>query len=298
MSGLVTLSGLSRVDLEGLLDRAQALAEGEARGDEMSGTTVTTLFFEPSTRTRLSFELAAHRLGAHVMSFAPEGSSNEKGETFKDTVLTLTAMGTDVFVIRHRLADAAELAAEWSGRPVINAGLGRREHPTQTLVDALTLRQRFGRLDGLRMGIVGDVRNSRVARGHLIALPSLGVELSLIAPSPFLPDSNPWGVRTATDLDAELGDLDVVYLLRTQIERGSASAIPPGTGYVRRFQMNQERLSLLKPEAVVMHPGPLNRGSEIDDATADDARSLILAQVANGVPVRMAVLVAAIGGNR
>jgi aspartate carbamoyltransferase catalytic subunit len=298
VSGLLTLRGMSRDSLEDLLDRAQDFAGHKRAGDRGAGLTVTTVFFEPSTRTRLSFEKAAHLLGAHVMSFVPERSSTTKGESFQDTILTLTAMDTDVFVVRHWLADAAELAAVWSGRPVINAGVGRREHPTQTLIDALTLRQRFGHLDGLRMAIVGDVRNSRVARGHLAAFPTLGVELTLVGPTPFLPTSDPWGARTTTDLDAELGDMDVIYLLRIQRERGAATGIPSDGGYARRFGMNQERLSMLKPTSVIMHPGPINRGLEIDAAVADGDRSLILEQVANGVPVRMAVLSAALEGEQ
>ncbi len=294
--GLISLRGMSRERLEGLLDRAQSYVGSPVVGD-LAGITVTTAFFEASTRTKLSFERAAHRLGAHVMDLSPDLSSTTKGESFKDTILTLTAIGTDLFVIRHWLADAAELAAEWSGRPVINAGMGRREHPTQTLIDALTLRQEFGHLDGLRMAIVGDIRNSRVARGHLEALPTLGVELTLVGPTPFLPNHNPWGVRVSTDLDDELGDVDVVYLLRIQTERGASDVIPAERSYARRYGMNDERLSMLKPAAVVMHPGPMNRGVEIDDAVADGERSLILDQVANGVPVRMAVISEALGGS-
>jgi aspartate carbamoyltransferase catalytic subunit len=290
MSGLVTLSGMSRYALEHLLDLAQSFVAGSHDNRHGVDATVTTAFFEPSTRTRLSFEKAAHHLGAHVMSFDAAKSSTAKGESFKDTILTLTAMGTDVFVIRHWLADAAELTAAWSGRPVVSAGVGSREHPTQTLIDALTLRQRFGHLEGLRMAIVGDVGNSRVARGHLAAMPILGVELTLIAPTPFLPDADPWGVRRSTDLDSELGDMDVVYLLRIQRERGSSVGIPSEGGYARSYGMTEERLSMLKPTSVIMHPGPVNRGLEIDDAAADWERSLILDQVANGVPVRMAVL--------
>ena len=293
--GLVSLRGLGRDRLEGLLDRAQSYV-GSLVSSELAGATVTTAFFEASTRTRLSFVRAAHRLGAHVMDLSPDLSSTTKGESFKDTVLTLTAMGTDLFVVRHWLADAADLAAEWSGRPVINAGVGRREHPTQTLIDAMTLRQEFGHLDGLRMAIVGDIRNSRVARGHLEAFPTLGVKLTLVGPTPFLPNHNPWGVRVRTELDDELGDVDVVYLLRIQNERGASQAIPADQSYARRYGMNAERLSMLKPAAVVMHPGPMNRGVEIDDAVADGERSLILDQVANGVPLRMAVIAEALGG--
>jgi aspartate carbamoyltransferase catalytic subunit len=295
MSGLITLEGMGRERLISLLDSAQGFV-GAPHTADFAGSTVTTVFFEASTRTRLSFERAAVRLGAHVMTFSPELSSATKGESLRDTLLTLTAIGTDVFVIRHRLADAADLAARWSGRPVINGGVGSREHPTQTLIDALTLRQEFGRLEGLRMAIVGDVRNSRVARGHLLAFPALGVELTLVGPTPFLPPINPWGVRFTTDLDDELGDVDVVYLLRIQAERGSTAGIPSRSGYARRYGMSEDRLSMMKPTAVVMHPGPMNRGDEIDDATADGERSLILRQVANGVPVRMAVIAEALEG--
>lgn len=294
--GLISLRGMSRERLEGLLDRAQSYVGSPVVGD-LAGVTVTTAFFEASTRTKLSFDRAAHRLGAHVMDLSPDLSSTTKGESFKDTILTLTAIGTDLFVIRHWLADAAELAADWSGRPVINAGIGRREHPTQTLIDALTLRQEFGHLDGLRMAIVGDIRDSRVARGHLEAFPTLGVELTLIGPTPFLPIHNPWGVKVSTNLENELGDLDVVYLLRIQTERGASDGIPADRSYARRYGMNAERLSMIKPAAVVMHPGPMNRGVEIDDAVADGERSLILDQVANGVPVRMAVMSEALGGS-
>jgi aspartate carbamoyltransferase catalytic subunit len=295
VSGLITLDGLGQDRLTDLLDRAEGYV-GSPASTEFAGATVTTAFFEVSTRTRLSFERAAGLLGASVMSFSPELSSTTKGESLKDTILTLTAIGTDAFVIRHRHADAAELAARWSGRPVISGGLGSREHPTQTLADALTLRQEFGRLDGVRMAIVGDIRNSRVARGHLIALPVLGVEITLVGPTPFLPPANPWGVRTSTDLDEELGDIDVVYLLRIQSERGSSARIPSTAGYARRYGMNEDRLSMMKPTGVVMHPGPMNRGVEIDDVTADGERSLILRQVANGIPVRMAVIAKALEG--
>lgn len=295
--GLISLRGMSRETLESILDHAQSFV-GSPPSNDLAGATVTTAFFEASTRTRLSFERAAHRLGAHVMDLSPDFSSTTKGESFKDTILTLTAIGTDLFVIRHWLADAAELAADWSGRAVINGGVGRREHPTQTLIDALTLRQEFGHLDGLRMAIVGDIGNSRVARGHLAALPTLGVELTLVGPTPLLPTHNPWGVRMSTYLDDELGDVDVVYLLRIQSERGASAAIPADWGYARRYGMNEERQSMLKPASVVMHPGPINRGVEIDDATADGERSLILKQVANGVPVRMAVISEALGNSR
>lgn len=302
MSGLLTLRGMPQERLEELLESGQRHADmmrsGGLAPKPDPQRTVTTAFFEPSTRTRLSFERAAQALGAAVMSFTPETSSTAKGESFKDTILTLAAMGSDVLVLRHRLADAPDVAARWSGLPVINAGAGRKEHPTQTLIDALTMRQHFGRLHGLRMGIVGDVRNSRVARGHLAALPTLGVEITLIGPADLLPVANPWQVPISTSLDDELGDLDVVYLLRLQRERGATVDAGSEGSYHRRFGMNEERLSLLKPSSVIMHPGPLNRGVEIDDVAADSQQSLILAQVANGVPMRMAVLESALGDRR
>jgi aspartate carbamoyltransferase catalytic subunit len=198
-------------------------------------------------------------------------------------------------VIRHGFADAADLAERWSGTAVVNAGTGRREHPTQTLIDALTLRQHFGRLEGLRMAIVGDIANSRVARSHLAALPGLGVELSLIGPPALLPEADPWGVRATNDLDDELGEVDVVYMLRVQRERGADTGFPTEADYARRYGLSEERLSMLKPAAVIMHPGPLNRGVEIDDVVVESERSLILHQVGNGVPMRMAVLERAIG---
>ncbi|HVR77419.1 MAG TPA: aspartate carbamoyltransferase catalytic subunit [Acidimicrobiia bacterium] len=299
MSGLLTLRGVTADRLGELLDAGQRHVElirsGASAPVTLARRTVTIAFFEPSTRTRLSFEKAAMTLGATVLTLGQE-SSTVKGESFRDTIQTLTAMGSDALVIRHHLADAAELAARWSGIPVVNAGVGRREHPTQTLIDALTLRQHFGTLHGLRMGMVGDVRNSRVARGHLNALPTLGVELTLIGPSTLLPDANPWGARTSHSLDEELGDLDVVYLFRIQRERGAGTGLPSEPSYHLRYGMSEERLSLLKPTSMIMHAGPMNRGVEIDDAVADGERSLILSQVANGVPMRMAVLEDALGG--
>lgn len=298
MSGLITLQDLSGDDLTDILDDAQdridRVTEAGADPHQARHKTVATIFFEPSTRTRLSFELAAKRLGAEVLTFTPETSSTSKGESLKDTVRTIAAIGADVLVVRHRLADAPDWVAHWTGRPVINAGAGRREHPTQTLADALTLRQHFGRLDGLKMAIVGDVGNSRVARGHLLAMPKLGIEVTLVGPTGLLPSANPWNVKVSNSLDAELGELDVVYLLRVQRERGSLASFPSASEYSLRFGLGHGRLSMLKPTTVIMHPGPLNRGVEIDDEAADGDRSLILAQVANGVPIRMTVLASAL----
>ncbi|MDP9494419.1 MAG: aspartate carbamoyltransferase catalytic subunit [Actinomycetota bacterium] len=299
MSGLLGLRGLPRPVLEDLLDSAERFGkqlEGrEKESAELRGVTVTTVFFEASTRTRLSFERAAVLLGAHVMNFIPESSSLEKGESLRDTLLTITAVGSDLLVVRHGLVGAPGLVARWTGLPVINAGDGRGEHPTQALGDALTLRKHFGSLEGLQVGIVGDVANSRVARSQLWALPTLGADLTLIGPKTLLPTADPWGVRMESELDPVLDRLDVVYLLRVQRERGAAAGFPSLAAYASRFGLTEARLSRLHPAAVIMHPGPINRGVEICDAAADGPRSLILSQVANGVPVRMAVLAGAMG---
>jgi aspartate carbamoyltransferase catalytic subunit len=299
VSGLLNLRDCSRPQIEDLLDNAERFGkqlEGRAKGSsELEGVTVTTAFFEASTRTRLSFEQGAIHLGARVMTFSPESSSLEKGESLRDTVLTLRALGSDVLVVRHGQVGVPGLVARWTGLPVVNAGDGRGEHPTQALADALTMRKHFGALESLRVGIVGDIANSRVARSHLWALPILGVELTLVGPRTLLPNSNPWGVRMETDLDPVLEGLDVVYLLRVQRERGAAAGFPSLAAFAGRFGLSEARLSRLQPTAVVMHPGPINRGVEICDAAADGSRSLILDQVANGVPIRMSVLASAMG---
>jgi aspartate carbamoyltransferase catalytic subunit len=297
MSGLLTLRGMSRSQLEGLLDSAEhhgKQLEGREKGStELHGSTVATAFFEASTRTRFSFEKAAYHLGAHVMTFSPESSSLEKGESLRDTLLTLAALGSDLLVVRHSGVGVPELAARWTGLPVINAGDGRGEHPTQTLADALTLRKHFGALEGLKMGIVGDIVNSRVARGHLVALPELGVDLTLIGPRTLLPPANPWKARLEFDFDSVIEELDVVYMLRVQRERGAGAGFPTLPAYVDRFGLTESRLARLHSTAVIMHPGPVNRGVEICDRAVDGPQSIILEQVANGVPVRMAVLSAA-----
>lgn len=293
MKGLISLSGLSRPEIEGLLDEGDRYAEA-LRGDlpidpVLRGTVVTNAFFEASTRTRLSFQRAAMALGADVLSLEPEISATKKGESLQDSLLTLTALGTQILVIRHVDDDTPLLAAEWTGLPVISAGAGRSEHPTQTLLDALTIRRQFGHIEGIRIGIVGDIVNSRVASSLLVTLPELGAEVRLIGPEEFLPATRPHGVESlSVNLDEHLGDLDIVYLLRVQHERG---AVLPDS-YVERFGMDTSRARMLKETAVVMHPGPMNRGVEISDDVADGPRSLVLEQVRNGVPMRMAVLAA------
>ena len=296
MSGLLTLDNMPRSELEELLDSAERHGkqlEGRDKGSaELQGATVATAFFEPSTRTRLSFEKAAQHLGAHVMTFSPESSSLEKGESLRDTLLTLAALGSDLLVIRHSGVGVPGLAERWTGLPVINAGDGRGEHPTQTLADALALRKHFGALEGLKMGIVGDIANSRVARGHLSALPSLGIDLTLVGPRTLLPSANPWGAAIETNLDSIIGSLDVVYMLRVQRERGAGAGFPSIPAYVARYGLTEDRLARMRSGAVVMHPGPVNRGVEICDRAVDGPQSLVLQQVASGIPVRMAVLAA------
>ncbi len=292
MKALTTLRGLGRSELEELIESALTYADeseaGEASGDELSGRAVAMMFFEPSTRTRLSFELAVNRLGADLMTFEPDTASTKKGESLRDTTLTVAAMGADILVVRHFEAGVPDAIHDWTGVPVVNAGDGAHEHPTQALLDAVTLHRRFGSLQGLRMGIVGDIRTSRVAGSLFHALPALGVDPLLIGPESLLPEHEPDGFEMSTDLDSHLGDLDVLYLLRVQRERGTR--IPDD--YINRYRIDSDRAAAMKPEAVVMHPGPMNRDVEITGDVADGPRSLILSQVANGVPTRMAVLAA------
>lgn len=286
MKSLTSVRGLGEAELTALIDRALQYATTAKPESVLSDRSVATLFFERSTRTRLSFQLAAERLGAHVLDLDPTTSSTGKGESLRDTVMTVSAIGADIFVVRHAEPGVPDLVAEWTGAPVVNAGDGTREHPTQALVDLVTLVRHFGALRGLRVGIVGDIRHSRVAGSLFHAMPAMGVELTAVGPPDFLPTVNIEGVAATTDLDAILRELDVVYLLRVQTERGATI----GDSYATHFGIDARRAAMLSENAVVMHPGPLNRGVEISDEVADGPRSLILQQVANGVPVRMAVL--------
>lgn len=295
MRHLLTIEGMERAEIEDLLDLADEFVDVLDRDipkvPTLLGATVATLFFEPSTRTRLSFERAARALSADVLSFSPGTSSVTKGESLKDTALTLRAMGADLMVVRHPATGAAHRVAEWAQVPVVNGGDGAHQHPTQALLDALTLRRHFGKLDGLRIGIVGDVRHSRVARSDLQAFAALGARVTLVAPPTLLPlTTTGWPCDTATDLDSVIGDLDVVYLLRIQSERGGGSGFTSLPEYVRRFGLDDRRFRMLNDDAVIMHPGPMNRGVEIAPHIADHPRTLILDQVRNGVAARMAVL--------
>lgn len=301
MNHFLSTEDTTREELTELLDDADSFVEVLDRPmpkvPALRGKTVATMFFEPSTRTKLSFEKAAKALSADIMSFSPSTSSLSKGESLKDTVLTVQAMGTDAMVVRHKATGAPWRVAEWVDQPVLNAGDGAHQHPTQALLDALTIRQRFGTLDGLRIGIVGDIRHSRVARSDVFAFNTLGAEVTMVAPKTLLPtQTDGWPARATEDLDEVLTELDVVYLLRVQAERGGASVFPSLSEYTTRYGMTLQRFSRLKPDTVVLHPGPMNRGVEIAAEVADDVRALILEQVANGVAVRMAVLFRLLGG--
>ncbi len=301
MRHLLTTEGLDGDVIAGLLDDADELVEVLDRPipkvPALRGKTVATMFFEPSTRTRLSFEKAAKALSADTMSFSPGTSSLKKGESLKDTVLTIKAMGVDLMVVRHAAVGVPWRIADWTGLPVVNGGDGAHQHPTQALLDCLTLRQHFGSLDGLRIGIVGDIRHSRVARSDVHAMSALGARVTLIAPPTLLPyDMTGWPAAATSDLDDVLTELDAIYALRVQAERGGASVFPSFAEYRARFGLTSERMNNLKPDTVVLHPGPMIRGVEIDHEVADDPRTLVLDQVANGVAVRMAVLFRLLGG--
>jgi len=299
---LLTLDGLPRATLLALLDRAQAIVDSGARGtsETLRGVAVCTLFFEPSTRTRLSFQRAAQRLGADVLNFDASTSSTTKGESALDTFRNIEAMGVRGFVVRHAIdGAAAELAAAAAaGTTLLNGGDGRSAHPTQGLLDMLTLRQAKGEdFSRLRVLIVGDVRHSRVARSDLHALRALGAgEIRVCGPATLLPDDGTLDGCTVTgDFDAALDGVDAVMMLRLQRERMAEGLVSSLDDYHRDYGLSASRLQRAARDAVVLHPGPMNRGVEIDDDVADGAQSLILRQVANGVAVRMAALEALLG---
>jgi aspartate carbamoyltransferase catalytic subunit len=266
----------------------------------LRGRTVVNLFYEDSTRTRISFEAAAKRLSADVINFSAKGSSVSKGESLKDTALTLQAMGADAVVIRHSASGAPHRLAAWVDGAVLNAGDGTHEHPTQALLDAYTMRSRLGRLEGLHVAIVGDVLHSRVARSNVLLLSTLGAKVTLVGPPTLLPvdvgTALAPGIEVSYDLDAVLGVSDVVMMLRVQRERMADSYFPSAREYSRRYGLDATRMGRLAGHAIVMHPGPMNRGMEIAPEVADSTRSTIVEQVANGVSVRMAVLYLLLGG--
>jgi len=313
---LISAADLTRADAVLILDTAEELAMLADRPIKklptLRGRTVVNLFYEDSTRTRISFEAAAKRLSADVINFSAKGSSVAKGESLKDTALTLEAMGADAVVIRHPASGAAHRLAEWVQGSVLNAGDGTHEHPTQALLDAFTIRRRLkgdgggvaGRagtrgagLDGIRVTIVGDVLHSRVARSNVLLLSTLGAEVTLAAPPTLLPLAvGSWPCAVSYDLDTELPKSDVVMMLRVQQERMTAAYFPSVREYSRRYGLDVARMARLPEHAIVMHPGPMNRGVEIAAEVADSARSTIVEQVANGVTTRMAVLYLLLSG--
>ena len=300
---LLGIDGLGRSDLEEILDLTDAFAEIGRRPiprvPALRGRTVATLFFENSTRTRMSFETAARRLSADTVAFSAGTSSLSKGESIRDTVEVVASYGADVLVVRHAMAGTAHRVAEWTDLSVVNAGDGCHEHPTQALLDCYTLRERRGSLDGMRIAIVGDVSHSRVARSDVLAFTTLGAEVVLVAPATLLPPAiEGWPVTVAHELDPLLGDLDAVYLLRLQRERITEGLIPSLREYAADFCLTAGRVARMRSDALVLHPGPTNRGVEISAEAAADHRSVILVQVVNGVSVRMAVLFLLLGSGR
>ena len=291
-----------------ILDTAAELATVTDRSVKklptLRGRTVVNLFYEDSTRTRISFEMAAKRLSADVVNFAAKGSSVSKGESLKDTALTLEAMGADAVVIRHGSSGAPHRLANagWIGGTVINAGDGTHEHPTQALLDAYTLRRHLrdgrGNLEGMRVTIVGDVLHSRVARSNVLLLSTLGAQVTLVAPPTLLPTGvDSWPCDVSFDIDEVLPTSDAIMMLRVQGERMHAAYFPSAREYSRAYGLDRERMVKLPDHAIVLHPGPMNRGMEISAEVADSDRSVIVEQVANGVSVRMAVLYLLLGGS-
>ena len=292
---LLGIEGLSQAEIVTLLDMAEEAIEVsrqvEKKKATLRGRTQINLFFEASTRTQSSFELAGKRLGADVMNMAVANSSVKKGETLIDTAVTLNAMRPDLIVVRHNQAGAVHLLARKVDCAVVNAGDGAHEHPTQALLDALTIRRNKGRIEGLVVAICGDVTHSRVARSNILALSALGARVRVVGPSTLLPSGiDRLGVEVHRDMKTGLKDADIVMMLRLQRERMDGAFIPSAREYYRFFGLDRERLKLAKPDALVMHPGPMNRGVEIDSAVADGPQSLIQEQVEMGVAVRMAVL--------
>jgi|TARA_B110001454_G_scaffold121530_1_gene113478 aspartate carbamoyltransferase catalytic subunit len=300
---LLGIDGMDRSDIEEILDLTDTFAEIGRRPipkvPALRGRTVATVFFEGSTRTRMSFEAAARRLSADTVSFSAGTSSLSKGESIRDTVEVVASYGADLLVVRHSMAGTAHRVAGWTDLSVVNAGDGCHEHPTQALLDCYTVRERRGSLDGMRIAIVGDIRNSRVARSNVLAFTALGAEVVLVAPATLLPPSIlGWPVTVAHELDPILGDIDALYLLRIQSERITEGLIPSLREYASDFCLTASRVARMRSDALVLHPGPTNRGVEISAEAASDQRSVILDQVVNGVSVRMAVLFLLLGSGR
>ena len=300
MNHLLSIADLGAEGIEEVMRVTDSFVEVSERAiprvPALRGKTVVSLFYEESTRTRLSFELAAKRLSADTMNFTVSSSSVKKGESLRDTCQTIEAMGIDALVVRHSSAGVPWQAASWLDCAVINAGDGWHEHPTQALLDCYTIRGAGRSLDGLRIAVVGDVKHSRVARSNVLAFTMLGAHVTIVAPPTLLPPSlDGWPVEVSHDLDDVLAKTDIVYLLRMQAERQTEALLPSLREYTARYGLTSKRMRLMPDDALVMHPGPMNRGVEIAADVADLPRSLITRQVANGVAVRMAVLFLLLG---
>ncbi len=303
---LVSISDLTDEDISELMELARVFFEVNSRDipkvPALRGKTIATLFFENSTRTRLSFELAATRLSADVLTFTLSSSSVSKGESLRDTAETIESLGADLIVMRHSSSGSVQLVSSWLDIPLVNAGDGAHEHPTQALLDAVTIMDHFDagkRLDGIEVAIVGDVLHSRVARSNVQLLSRLGARVTLVGPPALLPtDLSLWPVRVSYSLEEVLPLCDVIYLLRIQSERFSESLMPSLAEFSKAFALTHDRLGRAKSSAIVMHPGPMIRGVEITAEVADSPQSLIRKQVSNGVGVRMAVLYWLLGANQ
>jgi aspartate carbamoyltransferase catalytic subunit len=297
---LLSMHDLTAEDITRVLDTAESFREVGTRVIKkvpaLRGRTVVNFFLENSTRTRISFELAAKRLSADVINFTASGSSVAKGESLKDTALTLQAMGADAIVIRHSSSGSPLQLTKWVDAHVLNAGDGTHEHPTQGLLDLYTMREKLGRLEGLRVAIVGDVLHSRVARSLSIGLVKMGAEVTMVGPPTLIPPDAPgWGVQVSYDLDGVVPKLDVCYMLRVQKERQRMEFFPSVREYARLFGLTRERAAQLPEGALVMHPGPMNRGVEIASDVADLPHAVIEDQVTNGIATRMALLYLMLG---
>ena len=295
-AGLLDIESLSRNEIETILARSKffqpAAGQTFKRLDTLRGRTVVNLFFESSTRTRTSFEIAARRLGADILSITAAGSSISKGESLVDTLNTLAAMRPDAIVMRHSASGAPHFLSRYLPIPIVNAGDGTHEHPTQALLDALTIIDRRGSLDGLRVAIIGDIAHSRVARSNVFLLSKFGVQIVLCGPASLLPSEMRCivpGIELTTDIFDAINNADVIMMLRVQLERQHEAAFPANE-YFQFFGLRPEHMERAKPDVIVMHPGPINRGREISSEVADSQRSAILNQVENGIAVRMAVL--------
>jgi len=298
---LLSMHDLTADDITRVLDTAESFREVGTRVIKkvpaLRGRTVVNFFLENSTRTRISFELAAKRLSADVINFTASGSSVAKGESLKDTALTLQAMGADAIVIRHSSSGSPLQLTEWVDAHVLNAGDGTHEHPTQGLLDLYTMREKLGRLEGLRVAIVGDILHSRVARSLSIGLVKMGADVTFVGPPTLIPpDATSWGVQVDYDLDGVVAKLDVCYMLRVQKERQRLEFFPSVREYARLFGLSRERAAQLPEGALVMHPGPMNRGVEIASDVADLPHAVIEDQVTNGIATRMALLYLMLGG--